>query len=197
MEQTGQIRMYVFDRTQNSSNGGATQAEIGNLLKNFKTEMMSSISSEIDVLREKQKQAVEDLTLGILCPKCRKNHPLKECPLDKVEVCQPCELNHYIKECPSLPQVKAALQASTPDVELAYFIAQKKPWQPRNQGMTPDSFSFLNNMNNWNNMQHMNTQFSSSYSNHQWYPYQPLMQNVNSWNPQTQPPKQQNSWSPG
>ena len=27
----------VFDRTQKSSNGGATRAEIGNLLENFKT----------------------------------------------------------------------------------------------------------------------------------------------------------------
>ena len=45
----------VFDRTQKSFNGGATHAEIGNLLENFKTEMMSSISSEIDVLKAKQK----------------------------------------------------------------------------------------------------------------------------------------------
>ena len=45
----------VFDRTQNYSNGGATHAEIGNLLENFKIEMMSSISLEIDILREKQK----------------------------------------------------------------------------------------------------------------------------------------------
>ena len=43
----------VFEKTQNSSNGGATQAEIGNLLENFKTEMMRSISSKIHVLREK------------------------------------------------------------------------------------------------------------------------------------------------
>ena len=78
---------------------------------------MSSISSEIDVLREKQKQAVEDLTLGLFCPKCRKNHPLKELPLDKVEVCQLCELNHDTKEFPSLPQVKEVLQESTPNVE--------------------------------------------------------------------------------
>ena len=62
------IECDVFDRTQKSSNGGATQAEIGNLLKNFKTEMMSPISSEIDVLRAKQKQAVEDLTLGVFYP---------------------------------------------------------------------------------------------------------------------------------
>ena len=35
----------VFNKTQKTSNGGATHAEIGNLLENFKTEMMSSISS--------------------------------------------------------------------------------------------------------------------------------------------------------
>ena len=87
----------VFDRIQKSYNGGDTHAEIGNLLENFKTEMMSSISSKIDVLREKQKQAVEDLTLGVFCPRCRKNHPLKEFPLDKVEVCQLCNLNHDTK----------------------------------------------------------------------------------------------------
>ena len=96
----------VFDRTQKSSNGGAAHAEIGNLLENFKTEMMSSISSKIDVLKAKQKQAVEDLTLGVFCHRCRKNHLLREFPLDKVEVCQLCELNHDMKECLSLPQVK-------------------------------------------------------------------------------------------
>ena len=49
------LKRDVFDRTQNLTNGGATCAKIGNLLENFKTEMMSSISSEIDVLRAKQK----------------------------------------------------------------------------------------------------------------------------------------------
>ena len=87
----------VFEKTKKSSNGGATRAEIGNLLKNFKTEMMSSISSEIDVLRAKQKQAVQDLTLGVFYPRHRKKHPLKEFPLD-----------HDTKEFP-LPQVKAVL----------------------------------------------------------------------------------------
>ena len=38
------IEYDVFNRTQNSSNGGATHVEIGNLLENFKTEMMRSIS---------------------------------------------------------------------------------------------------------------------------------------------------------
>ena len=102
--------------------------------------MMSSISLEMDVLRAKQRQAVKDLKLGVFYPRCRKKHPLKECPLDKVEVCQLCELNHDTKECPSLPQVKAVLQASTLDVERAYFIAQKKTWQPQNEGMNSNSF---------------------------------------------------------
>ena len=85
--------------------------------------MMSSISLEIDVLRAKQKKVVEDLTLGVFFPRCRKRHPLKECPLDKVEVCHLCELNHDTKECPSLPQVKEVLQASNTDVQPTYFIS--------------------------------------------------------------------------
>ena len=44
----------ILDRTQKSSNGGATHAEIGKLLENFKIEMMRSIS-KIDVLMAKQK----------------------------------------------------------------------------------------------------------------------------------------------
>ena len=133
-------------------------------------------------MKVKQKQVVEDLTLGVFYPQCRKNHPLRESPLDKVEVCQMCELNHDMKECPSLPQVKVVLQESTPEVESAYFIARKKPWQPRNQGMPLDSFPFLNNMGNWNNnMQNVNTQFPSNYT--QWNSSQPAMQNYNSWNP--------------
>ena len=76
----------------------------------------------MDVLRVKQRKVVEDLTLGVFYPRCRKKHPLKEFPLDKVEVCHLCELNHDTKECPSLPHVKGVLQESTPDVEQAYFI---------------------------------------------------------------------------
>ena len=36
-EKWDKLEHYVFDRTQKSSNGGATHAEIGNLLENFKT----------------------------------------------------------------------------------------------------------------------------------------------------------------
>ena len=84
--------------------------------------MMSSISSQLDVMREEQKQVVEDLVLGVFCPKCRKKHLLKECPLDKEEVCCLCELKHDTKYCPSLSKAKAVFQASTIDTEQACFI---------------------------------------------------------------------------
>ena len=53
IDKRDKLERDVFDRTQKSSNGGATRVEIGNLLENFKTEMMSSISSKMDVLRAK------------------------------------------------------------------------------------------------------------------------------------------------
>jgi hypothetical protein len=43
-------RDTTFSRVQKSANRGATRAEIGNLLEGFKTEMLSSFSSQIDTL---------------------------------------------------------------------------------------------------------------------------------------------------
>ena len=96
----------IFSQAQKSGVGGATRVEIGNILENFKTDMMSSISSQMDVMREKKKQVAEDLVLGMFFPKCRKKHHLKECPLDKEEVCGLCKLEHDFKDCPSLPKAK-------------------------------------------------------------------------------------------
>ena len=79
------LEQDVFTRTHKSSSGGATQEEIGNLLEKFKIEMMSSLSSELDILREKKRKVVEDLTLSVFYPRCKKKHPLKECPLYKGE----------------------------------------------------------------------------------------------------------------
>ena len=62
--------------------------------------MINSISSQLDVMREKKKQLAKDLVLGVFFPKCRKKHPLRECPLDKVEVCGLFDLEHETKYCP-------------------------------------------------------------------------------------------------
>ena len=107
----------IFSWEQKSHGGGASREKIGNILYNFKTDMMSYISSQQDFMREKHKQVVGDLVLGVFFPKCRKKHPLKEFPLDKVEVCGLCEFEHDTKDCPSLPKSKAIFQACTVDTE--------------------------------------------------------------------------------
>ena len=73
-------------------------------------------------MREKQKQVAEDMVCGLSLPTCEKKNPLKECPLDKVEVCGLCELEEDTKYCPSLPKAKAVFQASIVDTEQACFI---------------------------------------------------------------------------
>ena len=71
--------------------------------------MMSYISSHLDVLKEKHKHDEVELTLDMFCAKCRNKHPLREFPLDKVEVCGICDLDHNTKDFTSLPRVKAVL----------------------------------------------------------------------------------------
>jgi hypothetical protein len=74
----------TFSRVHKSANGGATRAEMGNLLENFKTEMINSFASQINTLQVNQKQAESDRALSIFCPKCRDKHPPRECPLNNV-----------------------------------------------------------------------------------------------------------------
>jgi hypothetical protein len=50
-------RDTTFSRVQKSANGGATRAEIGNFLEDFKTEMLSSFASHMDTLQIKKKKA--------------------------------------------------------------------------------------------------------------------------------------------
>jgi hypothetical protein len=65
-------RDNVYSRVQKSASGGATRAEIGNLLEEFKTEMLSSFASQIDALQVKKKQAEAEAALAIFCSMQRK-----------------------------------------------------------------------------------------------------------------------------
>jgi hypothetical protein len=49
-------RDTTFSRIQKSASGGATRAEIGNLLEGFKTKMLISFASQIDTLQIQKKQ---------------------------------------------------------------------------------------------------------------------------------------------
>ena len=61
---------------------GITRTEIGNLLENFKVDILSTFCNQLESLKTKKRQEKEN-ALAIFCYKCRKKHPLKECPLNK------------------------------------------------------------------------------------------------------------------
>jgi hypothetical protein len=60
----------------------------------LKQDILSTLGSQLDTLKIKQKKELEDATLTIFCPKCRKRHPLKEFPLDNIDLCGICADNH-------------------------------------------------------------------------------------------------------
>ena len=66
--------------------------ELGNLLENFKKDILGTISSQLDTLNIKLK--LEGEALSIFCAKCRKKHPIKDCPLNNVKVCMIYAENH-------------------------------------------------------------------------------------------------------
>ena len=62
--------------------------DIGNLLENFKIDILGTLTSQFDAMETNKRQEEEDhATLHMFCPKCRKIHPLKECPLNTVSIC--------------------------------------------------------------------------------------------------------------
>jgi len=78
------VREPVNKNTKTSTSGGVTKVELGNLLDNFKTDLLGTIKtdllgtidSQLDTLKIKRKQEEENPVLSIFCPKCRKRHPL-------------------------------------------------------------------------------------------------------------------------
>jgi hypothetical protein len=95
-------------------------------LDNFKTYILSTLGSQLDTLKIKQKKEVEDATLTIYCPKCRKIHPLKECPLDNIELCGICADNHATENFPSLPELKETYQGKSRSYREVVFCCTKK-----------------------------------------------------------------------
>ena len=94
-------------RVNKSASGWVTRVELGNLLENFKTDILGTLSSPLDTIKVKKKQEEENLVLSIFCSKCRKRHPLRKCPLNTVSICGTCMENHSIEDFPSLPSLQA------------------------------------------------------------------------------------------
>jgi hypothetical protein len=79
-------------------------------------------------MKIKKKEDEETLPLAIFFPKCCKKNPLREFPLDSVEICVICEQDHDTKNCPSLPGIKTIYQETSEGVEKLCIINQKQPW---------------------------------------------------------------------
>ena len=79
-------------RSIKQEGGSVTIIELGNLLENFKTNILGMISYQNDSMNIKKK--FEDKALTIFCSRCKKRHPLKNCPLNVVSLCSLCAEDH-------------------------------------------------------------------------------------------------------
>ena len=110
-------------------------------MENFKTDILGTLTTQIDIMQAKQKQMEAEQNFAIFCPRCRKKHSHKECPLDTVQTCAICTKDHLTESCPSLPGLKAVYKEVEEEPKLVYLLNQRCQWQPRQSGMFPDPTS--------------------------------------------------------
>ena len=101
----------VTSKVTKSATSGISRAELGNLLEYFKTDLLSTLGTQVETSYTKKRQEQQDQqdqALSIFCPKCRKKHPLKECPLNTIQICGLCTSNHKIDDFPRLKELQAS-----------------------------------------------------------------------------------------
>jgi hypothetical protein len=105
-------------------------------LENFKIDILSTISNQLDTLKLKKKQ--EEDALAIFYHRCRKKHNSeKECPLNVIEICGLCTLEHPTSECPTLLELQSMYRGGGVSQEQAY--PSRRPWRAQN----PNTFYVL------------------------------------------------------
>jgi hypothetical protein len=112
------------------NSGGITRVEIGNLLENFKNNILITIGSQLDTLKIKKKHEEENATMSIFSPRCRRKHSSREYPLDNISVCGFCTKDHSTKKFTSLPSLLAIYRSG--DLGESSY-APRRPWHPRNE----------------------------------------------------------------
>ena len=65
----GLARNRLGIRSAKGSGGGVTKEEIGNLLYNLRTDILSTLSTQMDTLQVKKKHQELDRTMAIFFPK--------------------------------------------------------------------------------------------------------------------------------
>ena len=99
-----------------------------NKIHKMKIEIMNIVSKQRDSLKFQQKLVEEQESLSIFCPKCRRNHVLRECPLDIKETnkCAICAKNHATKKCPSISGLKVVLEGGQPEAESLHVMGARR-----------------------------------------------------------------------
>ena len=106
--------------------GSVTRTELGNLLEKFKTNILGTLSSQINSMNIKNK--FEDEALTIFCSICKKRNPLKNCPLNVVSLCGLCAKEHETYSYHALPGLHAIYKGACEPAAQAMQGAQKRPW---------------------------------------------------------------------
>jgi len=125
-------------RDNKTSAEGVTRVEIGNLLENFKTDILGMLKTQLAIMHAQQKKSEAEQNLAIFYPRCRKKHSHKECPLDVVQVCTICTKDHSTESFLSLPRLKVVYKEAEEEPESVYLLNQRRQWQLRQSGMFSD-----------------------------------------------------------
>lgn len=64
-------RRSMTSKITKSGTGNITRAELGNIFEDFKTDLLSTLGNQIDILKAKKRQDEQEQDLSIFCPKCR------------------------------------------------------------------------------------------------------------------------------
>jgi len=93
-----------------SSSNASIKGEIGNMLEDFRSEMMQTLSLQMDTMHIKRKQEEVERALVIFYPRCTRRNPRNGCPLNSIEIYSVCEENHSTNKCLSLTGLKVVYQ---------------------------------------------------------------------------------------
>lgn len=121
-------KITISSKATKFASASVTRAEIGNLLEEIKTDLLSTLGTQIDTLKAKKRQEDEDQIMAIFCPKFQKKHALKYCPLENIQVCAFCTENHDIFNCSKVKVLQNCNMAANADMENAYYMGTKRPW---------------------------------------------------------------------
>ena len=114
-----------------SSSNSSIKGEIGNMLEDFKSEMLQTFALQMDTMNIKRKEEEVDRALTIFCPRCTRRHPRNECPLKYIEIFSVYEENHSEEKCHYLLRLKTVYQGAKGFTEKICYINQRRPPVPK------------------------------------------------------------------